>query len=1136
MDPGDLFPVKIEYSNLLPVQHFSSPPPSSPSNVIPTVLKRKRGRPRRNEFLGNGEELAVEVSVVDASDVDMLPTIPLLDEIVLRHNAAEERDREVLNSDGVAVDLAALGAVEHPYWEEIRHRTEGLLTEEKLLDFLKGLSGKWASRRKKKRIVDASEFGSKLPVGWKLLLSVKKKNGHVWLYCRRYISPSGLHFVSCKGVSSYLLSLHGVHDTNLFSSAQYNDIANDADKLTSVTLAVQDDDEIENLVSRASLPPLDSVTGNHEIQVVVNSGNLPEDRKGESLCCNKCNITFKDKDEFLQHQSSLHRKHRSKNVIRITDGVIIKDGKYECQFCHKTFSERHRYNGHVGTHVRFQAKPAGESSQYAHPSSLNEFPTRDIVMEGSSKSHNAMEVCNSITNNGPNMCSHSDKNAEHFRDLEEASGNMRGINKATEIVTETNPCAASEVLFPSNENKIFHEDACPNDSAAEISGDSSTLQGRRLESLSRNNAADSDMNSSLIENSATVEKPKQIMVSKSCLLDSNDHVEESPQVNNNQHSNNDPSNQTRNNLELDSQRLAVNDSVFDLFGTQGDEDKNLALSIKEKSHLEYLPCKDSGTTESMSTSGLEASKIDEDPTISVLPVADDEKPCREDNIPYSTVKCKVDEMLSFGKCDNESSKADNDGAIGHEEMQFGMASVIQSWNGQENVSKKDDTEVFTHLLELPGVQDMSKSQLIADNESIFHYENNDGGVCSRETEVPEFDSVETFGNGQSSDIFSSSCARISSNSITVTEQDTRLGVCSSFTSTTDKQLSGEDNMIMMFDDTMEERRQDTPEGILLDRSGVSGVSNEAYTSNKIYTTPANPSELNGIENAVKHELSLSFGSLQTDMCAESNRVEQESYQANSFNIATVVNKTYADPTRSSILRVSSNIAADLEQDGPFGYPNLSFNNSTHEPGSSFNVAHPERDWDGTRGNKIRNSSQNFMVGFGNSSLQTSESVAADGSWRTDRDNVFGDCFDASSGPHVPSSSFFPTFGLEPNKGQESTFGVNHNYDIQNDMLRPGRTQPVEYSFMGEQRVSSLPGEAKIFPYDTSTKQGMDTSFWLGKDALTPNASHASQATSVCVWCRNVFFHEPEQAGMQTGAIGTICPSCSSRIPGQFNVL
>lgn len=80
--------------------------------------------------------------------------------------------------------------------------------------------------------------------------------------------------------------------------------------------------------------------------------------------------------------------------------------------------------------------------------------------------------------------------------------------------------------------------------------------------------------------------------------------------------------------------------------------------------------------------------------------------------------------------------------------------------------------------------------------------------------------------------------------------------------------------------------------------------------------------------------------------------------------------------------------------------------------------------------------------------------------------------------------------------------------------------------MGEQSSNSLPGESKIYSYNTNMEEGLDPSFWLRKDALTPNTS---QATSVCVWCRNVFFHDPVQAGVQTGAIGTICPSCSSRM-------
>lgn len=729
---------------------------------------------------------------------------------------------------------------------------------------------------------------------------------------------------------------------------------------------MQDDHELQNLVSQSSSPPLDSVTGNQEIQVAVEVGNPVEDRIGESLCCNKCNITFNNKDEFLHHQSSLHRKNRNKSAARITDGVIIKDGKYECQFCHKTFSERHRYNGHVGTHVRFQGRIAGELSQFVQPTSLNGFPTQDVIMEGSSQTRNAVEICNSVTNNGPNIGSHLDKNDDHFRDLEDVSENMGGMVKGTDIVTETNHCSDPEVLLSSNVNECLHDDVCLNDSAAELSKDSPILQGGEMmeSSLSHNDAADINTNNSVTDNS---EKPEQIMVPKSPLLDSNDHVEECPLENNSQHrDNNDHSNQKSNELEPDSQKLAVNESVFDLFGTQGDQEKDLAVSTKEKSDFEYLLCKDIGTTESTSTFGSEESKLE-----------NEEKACQEENVPCSTVKCKVGETLSSGKCENESSLTDKEGTNKHEEMQYEMASVLHSWDEQENMTKKDDMEVFAHL---------------ADNENLYHYENNDGGVCRRETKILDFDSLQDFGNGQSSDLFSSNSAIISSNSITGTELDTRLGVRSPFTSTTDKQLSAEDNMISVFNDTMEDRRQDPSQGILLDNSGISEVPNGALTTNKIYTTPANPSELDGVENVGKHELSLSFGSLPTD----------------SFNVESVVQKTYGGQTHSSIL--SSNIAADMEQGRPFEYSNISFNGTTHEPGSSFNV-----DWDGT-GNKEGTSSQNFMVGFGNNNLQTGECVAADESWRTSRDNVFGGCYDATNlGPLIPSSSFFPSFGLAPNK-------------------------------------------------------------------------------------------------------------------------
>ncbi|KAL8514029.1 hypothetical protein ACS0TY_013227 [Phlomoides rotata] len=1125
MNPEDLVPVKLEYSNSVPAQQFLSPAPFSPSNVAVIGHKRKRGRPRKDEVTRNKKELGtgfVNVNVEADADVDADVNVSdvngfsWLDEIAARENL-EERDREVLNRDGVAVDLVALGAVEHPYCEEIGRKTKGLQTEEELLGFLKGLNGQWGSRRKKKRIVDASEFGSNLPVGWKLSLCIKKKNGQVSLYCRRYISPSGLHFVSCKGVSSYLCSLHGIQDTNLHSSVHYNQMISDADKFTTVPiahLAIKEVGKTENLVSYASSPALCSTAGDREIQSVVNAGNLPEHRVGEILQSNKCSVTFIGNDELLQ-QSSLHRRNKYKNGTRITDGVIIKDGKYECQFCHKTFSERHRYNGHVGTHVRHQAKTTGESFEPVIPNSLNGLLIQDISIEGSLNSANAMEISDSITNNGLNNCLSCNKNTkEHAGSIKEAAVNMRVIDEATDIVTETNPSSVAE-------NKSFNEDKRLNDSAAEVIDDGTNLQGRRLGlPLPLNDATHGVTNGGGNENSASIEKSEKTMASETWL--SNDLVEECVLVNNSEQIY-----QTRNELNLNCEKFAVDGSTLDSLEGQRDQDNNLALHIKGKTDLESLPCKNTGTT-ATSTSGLEAFELTKVPNISIQHIAHDEKARVKDSDPCLIQKGKVGEPLSFGEYE-ETSKADNDGGNSLDEMQFEMSSVIPSWNEQKN----ENIEAFTHPLKVTGVQDMSKSQLVAGNGNICLYESNDDEVCRKKTEVPEFDVFRNFGNGESSDPFSSNHVVISSNSVTRTEQVRKLGVCSPFASATDKQLFVEDNMIRMFSDTLEEHRQEPSQGILLGQSGVSDVSGQAHSLNKIYATPSNPSELNKIENSGKHELSLSFGNLQTDMCADSNSVEQEQYQASSFNINSVVHKTYGNPAHLSI--ESSNIPSDMKEDRPFGieFPNSSFNDRAHDFSSNFNMAQPERDWNATPGDNLGPSGQNFMVGFGNNS-QPGECAGADASWRSVHENVFEDCFDANSGPQIPSSSCFHTFSLTSAKGEEDSFGVNKNYDFQSDMLRPGRIQPVEYSFMGEQSSNSLPGESKIYSFNTNMEQGLDPSFWLGKDALTPNA--ASQATSVCVWCRNVFFHDPVQDGVQTGAIGTMCPSCSSRMPGQFNLL
>ncbi|KAK4271264.1 hypothetical protein QN277_019980 [Acacia crassicarpa] len=314
------------------------------------------------------------------------------------------REMDFVNKGGVAFDLSALANTEDPFSDELRRRTEGLQSEEELLGFLRDLGGQWGSRRKKRKIVDAGDFGDVLPVGWKLLLGLKRKDGRAWIYCRRYISPSGEQFVSCKEVSSYLQSLFSHNDAQLpITRGVENMLTDNRGTTQSFAGVTPEEQDRRMIIANDSAPPSSSECNDRSKDVaLLGIENLADVQIQDLFECHKCSMTFYEKDSYLQHLLSFHQRttRRYRLGSSVGDGVIIKDGKFECQFCHKVFLERRRYNGHVGIHVRNYVKKVEESPSQVNVQRKDKSLIREDLPSRISKMDALIEIAqNSIMEN-----------------------------------------------------------------------------------------------------------------------------------------------------------------------------------------------------------------------------------------------------------------------------------------------------------------------------------------------------------------------------------------------------------------------------------------------------------------------------------------------------------------------------------------------------------------------------------------------------------------------------------------------------------------------------------------------------------------------------------------------------------------
>ncbi|KAA3468147.1 Methyl-CpG-binding domain-containing protein 8 [Gossypium australe] len=466
-DDKDLVPVQIEYPN------GNSGLQNIPVDIVSSSLrKRKRGRPRRDgkdNWLIESEPLAIEEykemktfdrpnETADAGNSSSCNEgkrrrgRPRREESQSRVIASGEKKVESEIEKAAFVNVEAILGIE----EELRRRTEGIVTEVQLLEFMKGLEGEWASKSQKKRIIDAAGFGNVLPKGWKLMLFVKKRAGHCWLACSRYISPNGQQFVSCKEVSSYLLSFGGLKGSSVETLSHADN---------GIDLGVKP--------TPGNLPITCRSSENEKRAPLLKIGSPREVQRAETIKCHKCTMTFNLQDDFICHLLSSHKGSAmsSGHGTPANEEVKIKNGKYECQFCHQLFEERNCYSSHLGIHMENNMKKVeGSVGEQSTVQPLNSAGSNEIGpgFRCSESNENALvETFTDKYNHEGNLLSHdeqdkvnmnekvlADRNCDTKSKLCFVTDNKRDITDAT-AAADLNVCLGSEnILFTSEKEGI----------------------------------------------------------------------------------------------------------------------------------------------------------------------------------------------------------------------------------------------------------------------------------------------------------------------------------------------------------------------------------------------------------------------------------------------------------------------------------------------------------------------------------------------------------------------------------------------------------------------------------------------------------------------------------------------------------
>ncbi|MFS7985683.1 putative transcription factor C2H2 family [Helianthus anomalus] len=212
-------------------------------------------------------------------------------EVVIK-NEEELEGENVIYKNGEKVDLNLVARVgDGAYERELESMTQGM-SRVQLVGFMDSLEGEWCHRSERRKVVVAAEIVKVLPVDWKIEIAVRRRAQLCSLYCRSYVSPTGMQFKSCKEAAAYLRDQSSIDVAGPSKQGEMRQINNG---------------------SRVLLKSINELTNSSTLHEANNNllhgtNDLYDVEIGSFIDCSPCGLTFDDIAALNKHLAIVHNK------------------------------------------------------------------------------------------------------------------------------------------------------------------------------------------------------------------------------------------------------------------------------------------------------------------------------------------------------------------------------------------------------------------------------------------------------------------------------------------------------------------------------------------------------------------------------------------------------------------------------------------------------------------------------------------------------------------------------------------------------------------------------------------------------------------------------------------------------------